>query len=365
MIKTEDGKIGTREFVSIILLTIGIKMADTTPSLLYIKGQTGAWMMPIVMLLFLAIPFFLLLTLIKKYEIGFMELLYKITGNFIGTLIGLFILVTLFIGTTLNVRSYTDIVNTMFYQQADLPTLLCLILAASFFIAIRGFQTIGRTAWIIIPIMECSLILLIFAVWYEVDWARLSPLAGAGIKNILKESMTHSGIFIEFILLVMFVPFVRSFKDYRLASLIGIGLSSLKISFFLALYIMVFDYPTTLTLSFHFQQLTRLARLAEVLNHVEMLFFVFWIMASVVHYAIYLYLIAFVFARSLKLEKFEPFILPITGLCFFLALLPENVFQILDYRNMLLLFESGFIFFLPIILWLIDFWKGKKKNAHS
>ena len=87
MIKMADGKIGTREFVSIILLAIGMKVTDWTPNILYIGGETAAWMMPFIFLLTIGVPFLILLSLMKKHDLGLIELLFNLAGKYVGGII--------------------------------------------------------------------------------------------------------------------------------------------------------------------------------------------------------------------------------------------------------------------------------------
>ncbi|MFK4996772.1 hypothetical protein ACI2OX_02240 [Bacillus sp. N9] len=66
MIKVADGKIGTRELTSIILLSLGMKLSDTTPNQLYTGGENAAWAMPFIFLITIGVPFLLLLRLLKN-----------------------------------------------------------------------------------------------------------------------------------------------------------------------------------------------------------------------------------------------------------------------------------------------------------
>lgn len=121
MIKAANGKIGTREFVSIILLSLGMKVSDTTPNLLYIGGKNAAWMMPIVFLITIGVPFLLVLTLLKKHQAGLIELIFKITGRYIGTALTFSLFLLLFLGVIISSRSYISIVNALFLSRYRFP----------------------------------------------------------------------------------------------------------------------------------------------------------------------------------------------------------------------------------------------------
>lgn len=365
MIKVADGKMGTREFTSIILLSIGMKITDSTPSQLYIAGENAAWMMPLFFIILIGVPFFILLSLMKKHQKGLIDLIFSLTGKYLGTIITFSLFLMLSIGVIWSVRSYITIVNTAYFQQAPIQALLFLMLLFCFFVAKRGLETISRSAWFIIPTIEILLIVLIVSVWKEVDWMRIFPIAGPGFKQLIKESASTSGLFSELILLTAFFSFTRSYKSFRLAAFIGFTISCFKMVLFLALYVAVFDYPSTLKMLYPHQQLTRIAEFGESMSHVEGVFFIFWMVGSIIRFSIYLYLIAFLFAGSLRLDKFEPLVLPLTGLIFLGALLFENVFILNPFRRQFFSIVSWILMLLPFILWVIDRWKGRRKNEAS
>ncbi|MBS4178942.1 GerAB/ArcD/ProY family transporter [Lederbergia citrea] len=363
MIKTADGKIGTREFFSIIILDIGIKATDTTPNFLFTDGKNAAWMMPIFSFVIILIPFLLLLSLLKKHEKGLMELLFNLTGKYIGGIIGFGLFLIVFSGTFINSRSYIDIVNVMFYPKAPVLLLLFLLLGvASFLVAKRGFEAIGRTAWFLIPTIHIMLILLIILSWKELDWVRLFPIAGPGVTHIMKKSITHSSLYGDIILFAVFFSFIRNYKSFRLASFLGLGFSCAIIAVFLAIYTMVFDYPEIINMAYPYQQLTRIASLGEIITHVEAIFLGIWVISAAIHFAITLYLSAYLFAGALQLTEFEPLILPFAGLALLLGLHEENIFQVTTLREILFISSSWIFILLPFFLWTVDRWKGRVKE---
>ena len=114
---------------------------------------------------------------------------------------------------------------------------------------------------------------------------------------------------------------------------LGLGFSCVVIALFLAIYTMVFDYPEIINLAYPYQQLTRIASLGEMIAHVEAVFLGIWIITASIHFAIILYLTAYLFAGALQINKFEPLILPFAGLALLIGLLTENVFQITKFKK--------------------------------
>jgi spore germination protein KB len=365
MIKIVDDKIGTREFSSIILIAIGMKITDTTPSLLYEKGANAAWIIPFFYLITIGIPFLVLLSLLKTHEKGLVDLLFHLMGKVGGTLISFILFLLIFFSTTTSSRSYIEIANTLFYPKTSVIILTFALLITSFFVAKRGLTAIGSASWFIIPTLEILFLVLIVSVWKETNLLSIFPIAGPGVSTLVKESINHSSVFGEIIILAAFFPFVRSYKSYQFASLLGFGFSLIKMALFLAIYVMVFDYPSTLNMAYPHQELTRIAEFGTGFTHIEGGFFIFWLMASIFRFAIYLYLTALLLGGALRMDKFEKLLLPLVGLIALWGLLPENAFTQAPYRELLIIISSWTFISLPFLLWFLSKLKGGKKSNET
>jgi spore germination protein KB len=365
--KISDGKIGIREFTAIIMLTIGVKLSDSTPSLLFTKGTTATWMMPLVSVLVYILPLLILLKLLKKYQtLNLVEIIYTTTGKYFGALLCILLFLIMFIGTALNSRSYVDIVSPLFFTRTPLVFLYILLIGGSVFVAKRGFETIGRTAWIIIPYIKIVLFLLICFVWGELDWVNMFPIGGKGLDNVLKNGFLFNSIFGEIIILTVAFPFVRNYKSYTKATMIGLTISALEISLFVLIYIVAFSYPSVDSLAFPFQHLTRLASIGDFFDKTEPIYLGFWVMASVIHFAIYLYVTVLLFSYMLKLKEPEPLVLPFGGLILLVGMIPHNLNQtIFLSRENFLIASSIIIPSIPFILWLGDKMKTRRKKQRE
>jgi spore germination protein KB len=361
MLNISDGKIGIREFVALIIFAVGTKATDTTPDLLIFPGKNAAWMISLFSFLFMLVPILLLLRLIKKHNKGLADLTFMLAGKWFGTLIVLMLFAIMFSGLLISIRSYIDIVSTMYYQKTPISFLFLLLVATSCMIAKRGFETIGRMAWLMFGWIHISGVLLVIFLWDGINWGFLFPIAGPGFMDIIKNGASYSTIFFEFFLLASMFPFVRSYKEFRIASWIGFVLSAAWVTLLTMLYTLIFDYPSVEHINFPYHQLARIASVGPI-THLESIFLGFWIISAAIHFAIILYLVAYLFARTLRIVEFEPLLLPFGGLALFLGMLPDNIVSLNFYREALFKFGSGVILTLPLLYWMLDIWKGRKKN---
>ncbi|TYP74789.1 GerAB/ArcD/ProY family transporter [Paenibacillus methanolicus] len=352
MLSRSNGKSGTREYTALLLLTVGLKLSDTTPSILFKSGKIAAWVIPLLAFGVMVVPFLLLLAMLKsRPEKGLTDLLFLAAGRWGGMLIGLALCLVTLVSTAFGSRTYVDIINTMGYQRTPLFALYLMLMAAVFYVANRGFETIGRTAWIVVPYIEVFLALLVVFVWYDVEWQHLFPAAGPGLPILLREGANHGSIFGEMILFTAFIPLMRNLQEFKIASWIGFGACAVKIAGMTAVYIAVYDFPPAENMAYPFQQLTRAASIGQIISHLESVFFAFWLITTVVHFAVYVYLLAFLFARSLGLDTFEPLILPFTGLTMLIGMVPENSSRVNQVLDTTLHVSTYMFILLPFVLW--------------
>jgi len=354
-----DGKVGARELLGTVVFMIAMKATDSTPDLLIYHAMNASWLLSLLSGLIILLPLLLLVGLMKKYNTGLHDLLLRFTGRWVSGAIVALMFIGLFISTTINARSYVDIVNTLFFPQTSIPLILLSLLLFCSFVANRGFETIGRVTWLMFGVIMIVGTLLILTTWQHTSFSYLFPLLGPGLDQLLWDSLTHSSLYGEIILIAFFFPYVRSFQAYRGGIMIGFGLCVFLLVLFNALYVMVFDYPAIEHMAYPYQQLTRAASFGNKAAHLESVFLFIWIIGAVLHFAIYLYLLAYLFSRIFKIHEFEPLILSLAGMILLMAGFPKNIIQQNILRDWLISSTSFMFLLLPIVLWGLHLWKGR------
>lgn len=359
MKKTFDEKIGTRELVAIIMFTIGIKFKDTTPHIFYTAGQTAAWMIPLISMLILFIPFYILITLLKKHQIGLIDLFFKLLGKFFGVIICAGLFINFFAGMIFNFRGHVDIISTLIYQRTPLFILAVIMIIVCFFISYQGFSSISRTSWLIFPVFQILMLFLIFLSWKDLNWDNLFPLWGPGVRTIVKESFVHLSIVGEIMLLGVFYTYLRKDKDFLIGSFAGIGISCFQIAVFFIVMQLIFNYPFVAEMSFPYQQLTRYVMIGNFVSHIEGIFLGFWTIVTTLHFSLYLLFSATLLAGALQIKQYQFLLMPLAALVLIISLIPENVFNIITYRKIIVVTFSFISICLPILLLVVDRWKGR------
>lgn len=358
-------KVGGREFTSIFLIAVGMKLSDITTTILFESGQTAGWMIPLLSLAFMLVAYVVLMSVLKRRAgQGLPEIVFTVGGKFGGGLICLLLFAAALLMTAVTSRGYVDIINVMVYQRSPLYALYLMLMAAAFYVASRGFAAIARVSWMLIFLIEGAIVLLVSIMWEDIDWLRLYPWAGPGVLEIVRTGFMHSAMFGEIILATALVPQVTTFKAFRIGSAVGFIVSSLKISFLMAVYLSVFDYPEIIHIAYPFQQFTKNTSFGRVFTHAESFFIGFWLIISVIYFAFYIYLLAYLFGHALRTDRYQKLLLPMAGLVVFIGLIPGNTEQVRSYWELLISYSTVLYGALPFVIWLLD-WNWRRRHAKT
>lgn len=365
MISPQDRKLGTRELFALITITLGIKFTDMTATLLYKETAQAAWMIPIISGAIMLVPLFCILKLVEHFkDKNLIEITYKVTGKFFGFLIGMVLFLIAYSATVIDSRSYVDIISTMYFPATSTIHLYFVLIGSSYFLANRGLLAIGRTAWITFPYVKVSLFFIIILLWNELYFGYLFPIAGYGLEKVALQGASYASITSDLLFFSILYPFFKNYKSYKKATLLGLAVSTLELVIFFVVYIAYFDFPSIEFIAYPFHEISRMVTFGRYVSHIESLFFAFWSVASLIRFAVYLYISTAIFAYTSKIKEFEPLILPFAVLTIMIGLLPENVIQnvLLLRSNVVLMGTSMLLFIIPVMLLLTAKLRGEFKK---
>ena len=364
MFKDFDSKIGTRECAAVIIIILLTKSLDDTVTSFFKAGKNAGWMIPFFSGVTILLPILCVLCLLKRYENkGLIEIIYKLTGNHIGFIISYIFLILNIIIILVNIRDNCNTINTLFFPRTEVSTLVFSLIGTGCFIATLGLKASARTCWLMLLYIELSIITLMLLSSKLMVPSFLFPIEGAGMEIVIKTGIGSGSLFQGIILLSVCYPMFRDYKSFKTASLIGLLVSTFQLAFLCLGFQLVFDYPASSIVSFPLYTVLRLINITRFISNLEALLLLPSVIAQVLYYSTYLYLITAVFAYTLKLKKIEPLIIPMSALIAMLSLIPENsilLSGILGKIDAEIL--TVFIVSVPLILLAISQLKGDYKR---
>lgn len=357
------GKIGIREYVAIIILVIGVKLSDDTPSILVEPLGSAYWMAPLINGILSFIPIYLMIKVITIYKNKnlhdcILHLFGKYIGNCISTILLLFGIGALIVDSAV----YVDIISTMYFTKTPTLIIYAVLMTVSAYIAKKGLEHLGTISWLVLFYILNSLFVALLFSLQDINSHFLFPIFGPGVWDVIKGSSSHVSIYAEFFYMGLIAPYIVSAKAFKKGTLIGLSTVSILICFSFLIFLFVFDYEGLKMVNYPFHELIRLVRLGFLTN-VETFFFPFWVIATFIRFSFYLYLISLFFGGIFNIKNFEYLIPTIATITVILGMAPESpTFTIFTLRDALLKIISPVFLLFPCLLWLIAKLKGEFKH---
>ena len=363
--KQNKGKIGIKEYTAIILLTLGTKLSDDTPAIIYENAKNAGWIATLLIGFASLIPVFFLIKVFSAHkDKNLHEVIIHLFGKFLGNFISIFLLLGGVAALTIDSAMYVDIIGTMYFTKTPTIVIYAVLMTVCAYGAKRGIEQIGAVSWLLLPYLKLTLFVALIFTFREGNKGYLFPLWGEGKLGILKASAKNVSIFADFFFLGLIAPLVTTFKDFKKGTLIALLVVTIEISLALVAFIMLFDYTTAEMLSYPFHETIRYIRIGFLAN-VETLFFPFWLVATFIRFSFYLYLSAVLLGGILKIKEFEYLIPLITAIIVLIGYSPESpsiVLYTLRQNNLLLLSPAFMV--LPPLMWLVAKIRGDFKNEN-
>ncbi|WNF22333.1 endospore germination permease [Mesobacillus jeotgali] len=362
--KQTEGKIGIKEYVAIIALTVGTKLSDDTPTIIFENARNAGWIVVLLMGAMAFIPVFLLIKVFSAHKgKNLHEVIIHIFGKFFGTIISILLLVGGVAFITVDSGIYVDIIGTMYFTKSPPSIIYVILMLVCAYGAKRGIEQIGTVAWVLLPYLKITLLIALIVSMNAGHFGFIFPILGEGSMEILKASAKNISIFADLFFIGLIAPLVTSFKDFKKGTIFGLIMVTVEISLAMFTFVMLFDYTTAEMLSYPFHETIRYIQIG-FLQNVETLFFPFWLVATFIRFSFYLYISAVLLGGILKIKEFEYLIPLITTMVILIGFAPESPSIVLfNMRQNLLMLLSPAFLFLPPLMWLIAKIRGDFKNG--
>nr|WP_263327448.1 endospore germination permease [Neobacillus sp. Marseille-Q6967] len=364
MVKVEKDKIGLREIFSILVFMISTKATDITVTQLIERTFNSAWMV-IIGSFIMILPSLIALNLVlKKYQTkNLLEVTQITLGRPIAFLLGLILFFILLFGTAVESRSYTDQLITMNFPKTPLFILYMIFLFICLFGAKKGWEALGSVAWMVFPYITLAVTLLFVLLMKDSVLNRIFPIFGTGKWEVVKASFQSISIYGDAVIIAMMYPFVKDHKTFSKGYFGSLIYTVTLMAFMYILYILVFDYRSVGKITYPFSEATRLVNIGRVITNIETFFLTFWLLAVIVKFAVYIYLVCSVFGFVFKIKEFEHTIIPITILILLIGMYPANVMEnTFLYKHQLMTYTKYYFLSLPLMLFLVVKWKEARNR---
>ena len=117
----------------------------------------------------------------------------------------------------------------------------------------------------------------------------------------------------------------------------------------------MFDYRSVEKITYPFNEAIRFVSIGRYITNVETFFIAIWLIAVVIKFTVYIYIVCKIFGFLFQIIEFEYCILPITLLILIIAMIPENnEINMFEIRAFVSNYYKYFLLLLPLLLWVFS-----------
>lgn len=282
--------------------------------------------------------------------------IYTITTALLGKKAAYFVMLLLilafFSNATSLVRQYAEYTVVAALPDMHLTVALLIYTVGALFTAYLGINGVARCSVIFMPplivaILGAALLLYPFYIPYQ-----LLPWQGYGLGNCLLQGFKGVGYNVGFFAIFILAPAFQNSKTIRQSLLRGIASCVVLKAFVMVVFLMVFGVAVGSEKIVPFFEMVRLIYLNRFFQHIDALFVVAWALLGTLAIAINLFLAAYLVGRLFNLPTIRPVMPCLAMLVASIALLPENVTQIIMFDMKLVYLDDIAAYVIPIILFI-------------
>lgn len=303
-----NNTIKSREFASILVTLICVKMLFTYPRLIMEKCENGAWLSVLVWGLAAAGVYYLTQKMyLKTGCISILAQSEAIGGKPLKMLTGLAVMVLLIANMAPLVRAFPEAIKTALLQKSSMAVISTLLTVGVVVGAYNGVCALGRVASIFLPVAAAFILgfFVILIPFYDVN--NLFPAAVA--KNLTAGSASLS-VFSDIFAANLLLPYISGSRCVKSAGLYAVFISIISSAAILLAYCLTYPYPASTSFIVPMYQLARVVKIGVYFQRLESIFEFVWSLAIFLYTSVYLFLICDVFRRSFDFREYRPFVIP-------------------------------------------------------
>lgn len=335
------------------------------PRMVVQTAKNDAWLSIIISTILSIILSIFLVKLCSKYPHStFIELTSAITGKFFGKILCLLYCFFFFQSSVHLIYLVTFYVNIIYFPETPAIALTIMLIILILINNYYGLGVMCRFNELISPIIIIGILFSIILSIPNMDLSNILPVLDQGIKPVINASIPLMGIpFGEIIIIIILYPYLNNQNNiYKIVSLtiLSIGLIFLAIVF-TALFVLdineiEINYFTT-------YEIVRLVNIGEIIQRVDALYLLAFLLAIFIKIVSYNYLFILLFKQSFKIKNMNTLLIPLMIITASYSLyIFSNYVDMVNFIPPTSINIIIFGYIIPILLLVIYHFKKRYRN---
>ncbi|MFV8829008.1 GerAB/ArcD/ProY family transporter [Alkalihalobacterium sp. APHAB7] len=348
---TTNTHISTNQLLFLIFQSqIGVGVLSLAHEI-YLNAGTDGWISIIIAGMATLFLVLIILTLTKQYpQDTLYEFSSKITGRFFGNFISCLYVLYFFSVSILIIQLSTGVIKKWLLPLTPKWILFLSFIIVTVYLAKESIRIIARV-YVIVSLLVIVLIVLILSTYGDVNLKYLFPVGQSGFENMMLGIHDAIVAMLGFELLLIIYPFVKSSHKQKIKySILAIMAVTILYSFFVFSSYIYFS-PDQLTIIPEPLLYMLKAVDYEVIERLDLIFLVIWIVPMTTSIAIYIHLSSIGLSKLCRQKDHKISSFVIGGFIFLLSLIiPSTPDATKQFAELIAIASYIFVGGIPLIL---------------
>lgn len=294
----ENQKIGFGEALCILLIVTLSHLLLTLPKTI-IKTQGSSSILNVIYVSLIA--FFIIFIINKLYKSfkgqDILDISRFVFGKPFQFILGIIFIIYYMFVASLLIRSTSENIKTMYFQNTPISYITLIILLAAGFINRLGPKTVIKCNLIIVPSIIVILSLLFLISSNNFIFERIFPVLGYGAENLFVNGAGNLYAFSSISFLFFIMPLLKKYDGFKKISYWYIAISSLFLFFTIATLVLTFPIEIASGSNIPIYMQTRQITIGNFIQRTDAFFVLIWILTILSYLSIMLAFILLIFKK--------------------------------------------------------------------
>ena len=288
----------------------------------------------------------------------------EIVGPILAKGINLLLALYFLVGTALVLRLFSDAMKAILLDITPMEVIMITMLLITIYAAQNGINAVARICEAFFPIVLVSISILLVLGLQNFDIKEFYSLWQVDLISVVRNIPVASTAYFGFEVLLFAGAFMMKPNKAMICGVAGVGITTFIYTATVAICIGVFSSDT---LSFQMYPTMELAKSidfpGDFAERFDVFFGIFWIVAVFTTICVLHYLTGFTMTRLAGLKNYRPFIYLLAPVIYFLALAPQNIYQVKLFGQMMSYLGGLTAIGVPILLFIIAIIRKKGETG--
>lgn len=343
------------------------EVGSTTLFALGIKAKQDAWIV-ILLALLIGLGFIWIYTELQRAfpDRNYVEIILIVLGKKFGIPFAILTALGYTWHCARNLREFGEMITITILPETPLWIILFLFMSVSIYTMLKGIEVLARLSEIVMPVLVIFIIsiYIFISISGKVEFRRLTPVLGSGIKPILKTVPQVTVFpFGEMFVFLMYWNYANEGSAVRKAAIKAVLLSGILLCFSLIMDITVLGVEYTSIATIPLIEVVRLINIGNIITNIDAIGVFIIFLGGFFKMTIYLNAVILVLHTLFKIKNYKLIVFLVSAFMFWFSIAFEPSYA---YHQWMFPFDVHYfgIFYaniLPLLL-LAIYWIKKKRT---